>query len=87
MQIKRVNLRCAIDRKICSSSIIISASDLKKIENKENGQIAYNLSGIHTCKKDNKIKTDITNTTTTKEEKNHARIIIRNNITKPLNYL
>ena len=58
----------------------------KKIENKENDQIAYNLSGVHVCKKENKIKTDITNTSTNKEEKNTARIIIRNNITKPLNF-
>ena len=44
------------------------------------------MSGVHVCKKENKIKTYITNTTTTKEEKNTARIIIRNNITKPLNF-
>ena len=82
----RVNLRCATDRKNCSASIIISANDLKKIENKENGQITYNLSGVHGCKKENINKTDIANTSTTKEEKNTARTIIRNNITKPLNF-
>ena len=41
---------------------------------------------MHVCQKENKIKTDITNTTNTKQEKNTARIIIRNDIKKPLNF-
>ena len=65
----RINLRCAMDRKICRASIIISATDLKKIENKEAWEITYNMSGVHGYKKEDKLKTDLTNTSNTKEEK------------------
>ena len=49
----------------------------KKIENKDNGQIVYILLGIHLYKKENNFKEDITNTTTTRDKKNTARIISR----------